>query len=88
MKNLFYLATAAAAITFLSLPGSMALARKLPNSEAKATAAPAATLAAATTAPVEAKPATTTEPRKRRTARHRKSAHRDYLHFVPFDQLW
>jgi hypothetical protein len=84
MQRFSRLATTGAAIAFISLSATIALAQTGPTTETKTTAAPAA----ATTAQVEPKPASSTEQKKRGPARHRKSAHKDYLHFVPFDKMW
>lgn len=88
MQRFSRLATTGAAIAFISLSATIALAQTGPTTETKTTAAPATAPAAATTAQVEPKPASSTEQKKRGPARHRKSAHKDYLHFVPFDKMW
>lgn len=90
MKDFSRLATAAAAIPFVSLLATVVLAQNALTKGTETTTTPAANAATAA-APADAKPATATEQAKKTKpgpARYRKSSPKEYLHFVPFDKMW
>lgn len=86
MREFSRLATAAAAIIFISLPATVAPAQNAQAAETK--------MAAATTStPADTKPAATpeqpAEPKKmHRSAHYHKPVPRAYEHWVPFNKMW